>query len=163
MKYELLVSHDLGVTYSKLESADALKDLDGLILELEAQGMRWYITEGDKIQSYGKFQKSYIEMVLSEQKKKPKEGMMVTTDDPMVRKVLEGHGIEVKGTVELMALMTGKSIEECQALSDSAPKINQLSDEDKEKMLETLGEWKDKGILKTHDDTKGEIDGFRNT
>jgi hypothetical protein len=143
----------MGKSYHPYEIAVDPSDLIGMTTKLENDGARWYVDDLEgNIHSYGKYQKSYIDMVLKQQEQYQKDGedYMVTSDDPMVKKVLEEKGIVVMSSDEFLAKMTGMSLEEVQEKSKEMPDISNLTDEEKEQIIATFKEWEDKGILKVY-------------
>lgn len=157
MEYRLHVSVNMGVSYHPLEIAKNPEDLKDMADKLESEHNRWYIddTEGN-IHSYGQYQKSYIDMVLKEKQKNEESGedYMVTSDDPMVKKVLEAEGVTVLTSNEFISKMTGMSMEEVEAEAAKAPSIENMTREDKERIMATFKDWEERGIIKTHSEEK---------
>ena len=145
----------MGQSYHPIDLNDNIDVLKVEAQNLDNQGARWYIDDTDgNIHMYGKFQKAYIDMVL-DNAKNSEEAQMVSSDDPMVTKVLEGHGIEVVSSNEMISRLTGKSVDEVSEMTKDVDPSN-LTPEEKERVLKTFKEWQEKGILKTYNEKGSE-------
>ena len=148
--FKLYVSKDFGLNYEEVMSANNLEDLNDSMNGYEEDGgVRWYVGQGDEVIEYGTYQRKYIEMVLAQ--KETGKPMMVNTDDPMVKKVLEGKGIEVQGTHNLISKLLGVSEDDAiKMLSGVEKKMKDMSPEDMKDMIDKMQELEKSGVVQTY-------------